>query len=129
MALMRLQRGQRIGIFVGACFVILALLAHNPFNGYSTETPWTTPLTPECLNLSKGDLKTMTQTDVDRSFEQAKQCAREGSRDLPFSQWTSAEPLVGWLGNLMRLLLIECAIVVLTGLWVVLSGGSEAEQQ
>lgn len=97
MAPRRLQRRQRIGMFVGSCLAIVVLLAHNPFNGYLTETPWTNPLTPECLNVAKADVRTMTQADIDRSIEQAKQCAREGSRDLPFPQWTSAQPWVGWI--------------------------------
>ncbi len=127
MAPRRLQRGQRIGMFVGSCLAIVVLLAHNPFNGYLTETPWTNPLTPECLNLAKADVRTMTQADIDRSIEQANQCSREGSRDLPFSQWTSAQPWAGWMRNLMRMLLLEGAVVLLTTLWVVLSREAEAQ--
>jgi hypothetical protein len=126
MALRRLDRAQRVGIFVGACLAVFVLLAHNPFNGYVTAVPWTNPTTPECLDAPKGDISTMTQAQVDKSVEEAKPCLKEGAPDLPFSLWRSSDPTIFWFGGVTHFVIAECAVVVLTALWLVLGKRSIA---
>ena len=120
----RLRKEQRIGLFVGALIAVLVLLAHNPLNGYVTEVTWTCPpLTPACLNAGKGDANTMTQAEIDQSVEQARQCVKEtsGAQDLPFSLWRSSDPIISWLGWVTHFIAFECAVVLLTILWVALN--------
>jgi hypothetical protein len=94
-----LRRGQRIGLFIGALIAVLALLAHNPLNGYVTEVTWANPPGPQCPHRTLQELQTMTQAEVDHDLALTRQyCGTTESRDLDFSLWRSAEPMILWFG-------------------------------
>jgi hypothetical protein len=118
----RLRKEQRIGFFVGALIAVLALLAHNPLNGYVTEVTWTDPPGPQCPRHPLEEVQAMTQAEVDHDLELTKQyCGGLESRDLDFSLWRSADPFIFWLGWVTHLIAFECAVILLTTLWVALS--------
>ncbi|KGS06591.1 hypothetical protein [Burkholderia pseudomallei] len=122
MPLMRqLKKSQRIALFCGLFIALSTLLAHNPLDGYVTEVTWTVPPSSDCPNPTLDELKAMSQADIDRNMVLTRKfCGGYESRALPLSQWTSTQPMIGWLGNLVHLLAAEVTIAMLTALWIVL---------
>jgi hypothetical protein len=120
--LRRLCKAQRIGLFVGAVVAVLALLAHNPTNGYVTTVTWTDPPGPQCPHPTEAEVRAMSDAELTKSFELTKQyCGGLQSRDLDFSLWRSADPFIFWLGWVTHFISFECAVVLLTLLWVALN--------
>ncbi|MGF6410984.1 disulfide bond formation protein DsbB [Paraburkholderia sp. MM5482-R2] len=118
----RLCRAQRMGLFVGAVIAVLAVLAHNPFNGYVTEVAWTVPPGPQCPRPTEAEVRAMSDAELMRNLELTKKyCGGLESRDLDFSLWRSADPFISWLGWVTHFIAFQCAVVLLTILWVALS--------
>jgi hypothetical protein len=100
-----LSLGQRLGIFIGAALAVAVLVVHNPFNGY--QTVWTWSQDGHC--------------GPNINF-----CTEINSSPLDFTDWTSKEPLIPWMGNIIHFLSVEAAITVLTVLWVSLSRADQS---
>lgn len=118
----RLCRAQRIGLFVGAVIAVLAVLAHNPFNGYVTAVTWANPPGPQCPHPTEAEVRAMSNAELTHSYELSKQyCGGLESRDLDLSLWRSADPFIFWLGWVTHFIAFECAVILLTLLWLALN--------
>jgi len=64
----------------------------------------------------------MSNEELIQAYELNKQyCGGLESRDLDFSLWSSADPFIFWLGSVTHFIAFECAIILLTVLWLALN--------
>lgn len=117
---------QKLGLFGFVALALLFLFLHFPFGGYTTEFRPSIDtrqfvVSPECKVFKWGeDFKGST----DEAFKMTQQCGDEWNAqlfrtiELPFSQWTSNEPVIKWFGNIIHLLASISLVLLLGTLWI-----------
>jgi energy-coupling factor transporter transmembrane protein EcfT len=80
-------------VLIGAIVFTTLIIAHSPWTGYKTnEFDW---VTTECWK--PGEIG----------------CTKPLVREIFFSQWTTYEPLVKWLGNVQNMLIVSVALMAI----------------
>jgi hypothetical protein len=92
-------------ILVGTFLFTTLFIAHSPWTGYKTkEFDW---VLTECWRLGETG------------------CTKASVREIFFSQWTTYEPLVKWLGNVQNMLIVCGALGAILALAYFLFGRKE----
>ena len=96
-----MTENKRISIFIAAVAFLLALIGHSPWTGYKTYGGYSEP----------SDCGIVGMTG----------CSKTKLFPLDFSEWSTYEPLIKWLGNVPNFIAISLFIVISLGLWLYLS--------
>jgi hypothetical protein len=137
-SLTRLNNVQRIGLFLMILSMGVGILAHSPWTGYkvyapSMETDFTAyaaasiSASNRCGEPTRVEgINALKFSDLDRIHNCMKQFApaEPVERDLPFSEWTTYQPIIPWFGNILNLLMFSVFASVVAGAWVVLFSSS-----
>lgn len=117
---------QKLGFFGSVATALLFLFLHFPFAGYTTGYSPNIDVTkivvsPECKAFrSSKDF----QGSGDDALKLDQLCANEWNTqllrtvELPFSQWTSNEPVIDWFGNIIHLVASILFVLLLGSLWI-----------
>jgi hypothetical protein len=93
-------------ILVGVSLFATLIIAHSPWTGYKIkEYDW-------------------VLTDCWRPGETG--CTKPLAREIFFSQWTTYEPLVKWLGNVQNMIIVCGALASILALAYFLFGRKDA---
>ena len=129
---------QKTGFFIGITSFLIVIFLHNPFDGYyifsypsildpgyvfvneitGSKNTYRGHQTPECLYAAELYYNAKTEKDRDAAFQPVSECY--DGRWQPISDWSSVSPVIPWLGNLMNFVKLITAIVLISGVWIVI---------
>ncbi len=122
-SLRKMNKPQRIGIFIALTIAAIILFLHFPFDGYTVQHEVVTRYGQgECPHITLDELNKLDLEQTKRVYEQNILCNSESELQLrPFHEWTSDSPLVTWFGSVMHTLITLFFVGALAFAWVQIS--------
>lgn len=106
----------RTGMFMGLLLALLVIFLHNPIAGYTTSYEVESVRPAGCTSINTLEqLKAASLEDISKQFNECAGSPTE--KALPFTAWSSNEPIVNWLGSVMHLLQTLAFILIAISLW------------
>lgn len=110
---------QRCGYFVTLALMVLVFFLHFPFNGYETEQKITKHYAGvgRCPN-GLEDLDKMGARDFNQAMAQCNDRFETNTISLPFSEWKSKSPIVGWFAYPVHVLISMAFFLCIGIIWL-----------
>lgn len=110
---------QRCGYFVTLVLVVLVFFLHFPFNGYETEQNTSKYYTGvgRCPN-GLEDLEKMGAREFNEAMAQCIDRVETNTIPLPFSEWKSKSPIIGWFAYPIHVLISMAFFLCIGSIWL-----------